>query len=570
MNHIKLAYRTVMNHLMVAVCLANMSVAVALGQTAVSPTVSSGPDFGLAPISTPSFVSETSQPTSPNTLATVQSPDNTTESWVQPATHLNETSFVQSQDSAPMYDIPSLEELREEIKKMDAGTKDSSLYGKGMTLVLDSEGKKYIRFLSWVQAETTFTSNNPGTVDAYGNLKDSALDISLRRARFLTYSQLTDRYLILLHFGINNQTFTNGGGSGSEGIGGYGAGKKPQLFFHDVWNEYAVIPKSDCRDLSLSVGAGLHYWNGVSRKSNASTLKFMTLDAPVFNWPNIELTDQFGRQLGWYAKGKYRKIDYRVAVNHPFNADNRAALNNERAVNIATHNLAYTGYFEWQLWDQEGNLLPYKTSSYLGSKSVFNLGTGFYIHPDSSGILDGNDQLVKQDQLALGFDAYLDTPVGNHGAAMTLYSVYYVFDYGDNYYRDIGILNTGTLGSPGFLASEGITPAISGAGNRQPFMGTGEILYLEGGYVLPCWIMDPSHGKLQPFAAFTHKSLDWLDDPAFNWDFGLNYLIDGHLAKITFQYSLRPRFIEQTVGSDLERVSDGYSGQFTIQAQVAL
>ena len=40
--------------------------------------------------------------------------------------------------------------------------------------------------------------------------------------------------------------------------------------------------------------------------------------------------------------------------------------------------------------------------------------------------------------------------------------------------------------------------------------------------------------------AFTHKNLEWLDDPAFNWDMGFNYLIDGHRAKITLQYSLRP------------------------------
>ncbi len=273
--------------------------------------------------------------------------------WVQPASYANDVSFGRAEPPVPALGIPTIEQIREEIKRKDAGTDDSSAYGRGMTLVLDSEGKKYIRFLSWLQAETAFTDNNPGTVDAYGNLNSSSLDIALRRARFLSYAQLTERYLILLHFGINNQTFTNGGGSGTGGIGGYGAGKKPQLFFHDVWNEYAVIPQSDCRDFSLSVGAGLHYWNGVSRKSNASTLKFMTLDAPVFNWPNIELTDQFGRQLGWYAKGKFRRLDYRLAINHPFNADNRAALNDERAVNIATDNLAYAGYLEWQLWDQE-------------------------------------------------------------------------------------------------------------------------------------------------------------------------------------------------------------------------
>ena len=65
---------------------------------------------------------------------------------------------------------------------------------------------------------------------------------------------------------------------------------------HDAWTEYAIIPSK------LHIGTGLHYWNGVSRMASASTLNFMTLDAPIHNWFNIEATDQFARQLGIYAK----------------------------------------------------------------------------------------------------------------------------------------------------------------------------------------------------------------------------------------------------------------------------
>lgn len=489
---------------------------------------------------------------------------------VQPVTYLNETAVAQPLPPIEGVGAMSLEQLREAIKKEDAGAENSALYGRGMTLVLDEKGEKYIRFLTWGQAWTAFTENNPGTVDADGNLKDNSLDIGLRRMRFIAYSQLTKKYLIMMHVGINNQTFTNGGGSGSGGIGGYGAGKKPQFFVHDFWNEYTVLAPSESRDFSLAMGAGLLYWNGVSRKASASTLCFMTVDAPIFNWPNIEFTDQFARQLGWYAKGKYRKLDYRVSVTQPFNTDDSASLNHDRAVNIASHQLAYAGYFDWQFWDQESNLLPFKVSTWLGDKSVFNVGTGFYIQPEASGILDENDLVRKQRQLALGFDVYYDRPVGDEGAAVTVYGVYYVFDYGDNYFRNIGIMNTGILGSPQFLADQGITPTISGPGNAQPLLGTGEIFYLEGGYVLPTWVLGPSRGKLQPFAAFTHKNLAWLDDPAFNWDLGLNYLIDGHRAKLTFQYSLRPQFVERTEANVTRRVSDGHAGELIIQAQVAL
>lgn len=491
---------------------------------------------------------------------------------VQPATFLEANYLAEPTPAEPGVELNALDELREEIKKLKAATARKSDYGKGMTLVLDNEGHKYIRFISWLQAWTTFTDNNPGTVDAYGELKDSALDIGIRRARFLAYSQLTERYLVLLHMGINNQTFTNGGDSGSVGIGANGVGKKPQLFLHDAWNEYAVVLPSEGSDFSLATGAGLHFWNGVSRKASAGTFTFMTVDAMIFNWPNIEFTDQFARQLGWYAKGKLSKLDYRVSINQPFNADGRAGLNTERAVNIPSSGLAFAGYFEWEFWDQESNLLPYKVSTWLGEKSVFNIGAGFYTFPDSSGIKDTVNPLLihKQGQTVVGIDAYLDTPVGDCGAALTIYCVDYMFDYGTNYYRDVGIMNTGILGSPTVLAAQGITPTISGAGNAQPLLGTGNIFYAEAGYVLPSWVLGGIHGKLQPFGAFTCKNLDWLKDVACNYDMGFNYLIDGHHAKLTCQYSLRPQFIQQTVGTEVQRVADGSAGELIIQAQIAL
>ena len=71
---------------------------------------------------------------------------------------------------------------------------------------------------------------NPGTMigDASTTTQE---DISLRRLRILAYAQISPRYMIVTHFGINNQTFTNGGAAGTSGTGGYGAGKKPGLFF---------------------------------------------------------------------------------------------------------------------------------------------------------------------------------------------------------------------------------------------------------------------------------------------------------------------------------------------------
>lgn len=129
----------------------------------------------------------------------------------------------------------------------------SSNYGGGLKFNLNPEGTKYLRFISWNQIWFRSTELNPGTM--IGDESVSRFeDIGLRRLRFLTYAQISPRYMIVTHLGINNQTFINGGASGSSGTGGYGAGKKPGLFFHEAWNEYAIVLPQDSKPFSLSIG----------------------------------------------------------------------------------------------------------------------------------------------------------------------------------------------------------------------------------------------------------------------------------------------------------------------------
>ncbi|HNU15064.1 MAG TPA: hypothetical protein PKI55_11460, partial [Chitinophagaceae bacterium] len=195
-------------------------------------------------------------------------------------------------------------------------------YGSGMKFNLNAEGTRYMRFITWGQIWVRSQQNNPGSV-INGEVKNNTWDIGARRLRMITYAQISPRYLILAHVGINNQTFAGGGGFGSSGTGPSGVGKKPQIFFHDVWNEYAVIPAKDPKSgknnkYNLYMGAGLHYWLGISRMTSASTLNFLAIDAPIFNWPLIEVSDQFMRQFGIYAKGKLGKLNYSVSINKPF------------------------------------------------------------------------------------------------------------------------------------------------------------------------------------------------------------------------------------------------------------
>jgi hypothetical protein len=111
------------------------------------------------------------------------------------------------------------------------------------------------------------------------------------------------------------------------------------------------------------MGGGLHYYMGLSRATMASTLNFLTIDA-LFFWL-IENSDQFARQMGLFAKGKYGKLEYRLSYNKPF-ATNLVPTNVTTADNaVAVDNSGNTkwskaGYFEYQFLDQEANVLLIK------------------------------------------------------------------------------------------------------------------------------------------------------------------------------------------------------------------
>lgn len=437
----------------------------------------------------------------------------------------------------------------------------SSNYGGGLKFNLNPEGTKYLRFISWNQIWFRSTELNPGTM--IGDESVSRFeDIGLRRLRFLTYAQISPRYMIVTHLGINNQTFINGGASGSSGTGGYGAGKKPGLFFHEAWNEYAIVLPQDSKPFSLSIGGGLHYYTGLSRMTMASTLNFLAIDAPIFNWPLIEISDQFARQIGLFAKGKYNHFEYRLSINKPYST-------NQTPVNVPNATLAKAvdnnnptqwskaGYFEYQIFDKESNLLPYKVGTYLGTKKIFNLGGGFYYSPKGTQTsVNGIKEEHPINLLAL--DAFLDMPIGEKDKkmAITVYSVFYNYDFGPKYLRNIGIMNEG-IADPSFTG----TPALAGAGNLQPTIGTGNIWYTQAGVLLPNNNQKPKV-RIQPFGAFTYKNFEALDKASNQFDIGANFFLDGHNAKITTQYSTRP------VYSSLNNSTS--KGEFILQLQIYL
>jgi hypothetical protein len=407
---------------------------------------------------------------------------------------------------------------------------------KPMKINIDDSGEKYIRFITWLQMWGKYTETNPNYTDINGESVDNTTDLGIRRARILAYAQISPRFLLLMHFGINNQQVATGGLTA-------GTGKKPQIYFHDLWAEYRIYGDY------LSMGSGLHYWHGLSRMTNASTLNFMTLDAPIFNWPNIELTDQFARQFGVYAKGKLGKLDYRVAVNKPFIAGVQPTASalpfSGNAINVQNTNFAYAGYFDYQFLDQESNKLPYKVGTYLGKKKILNIGAGFYVHPEATANIE-NNEVNLNDQMLFAGDLFYERPLKND-MAISIYSVFYNFDFGPNYLRNVGIMS-GTGG-------------IGGA-NSQPTIGTGNIWYTQVGFLTPDF-NDGQH--LMPFVTYTRKDFEALPEATNQFDFGVNYFINGHHSKLTLQYSTRPVPITGNTPNDIEIET---LGELILQAHI--
>lgn len=361
-------------------------------------------------------------------------------------------------------------------------------YKGGLNIKFNEEGSKYLRFISWGQFWLQeHEGNNPND------------GLSIRRSRVLMYSQINDRFMIVTHFGLNSVNDNNLTPTGKSSDVGF--------FLHDAWAEYKVMPE-------LYIGTGLHYWNGISRINSASTLNFLTLDNNRSSWSTLGLSDQFGRHLGVYAKGKIGKFEYRASVNDALtnstdgNSSTVLEDNQEKYLGKALLNeakYAYSGYFEYQFLDQESNVLPYKVGTYLGTKKVLNVGTGFYYHPD--GIAHNNNGVIEGKDVAhVGVDVFYDTPLGEKGGALTAYALYQNSTMGDNYLN--GRIN-----------------------------GNGSQVYAHAGYLIPKNSEEHKfRNRFQPYVAYSHRDFKGLEEAAKELRIGTNWYIDGQNAKLSIEY----------------------------------
>jgi hypothetical protein len=433
--------------------------------------------------------------------------------------------------------------------QLDGKSKD------GLRFYLDKQdSSRFIKLNAVNQIWTRYTENNPlTTVNNYSQAYTG--DVSIRRVRVLFSGQLTDRISFFTQFGQDNLNYLSNRKAGS--------------FFHDITADYAFIKNY------LSVGFGLNGWNGPARFSNLSSQNTLVLDPPAFEQTAQDTYDQFSRRLGIYAKGKIGKLDYRLSAAKPFiiqTASNIEGINKTAATFSALPpNFVYQGYVMYQFLDQESNFTPSTTGTYLGKKNIFNIGLGFYSQKNAMYYLSQENTSVKPDTvsqhiLLVAVDVFYDAPIDkDKGNAVSLYASYASYNYGNNFILVQGTNNPAN----GINTSHFKSPSTydkNNFGNAFPFLGTGNISYVQAAYKMKDNLFK-DQGTLQLYANAQYAAYNRLADPMLVWNTGINWLIRGHNSKFTLDYQNRPYFTEDNKGT--LKQNNRY-GQLVLQYQIAL
>lgn len=390
---------------------------------------------------------------------------------------------------------------------------------------LDSTGSSYLRFLLWNQFWVT--TNNLAE-------KNAGLQCTpgIRRARLIAYAQLSPRFMVLTHIGLNSLNPENLTTLGSNG-------DAAQIFLHGAWAELKVFREN-------YIGGGLHYWNSMTRLASASTVSFATLDQsrPFIAYHSLGITDQFARHLGIYWKGTTGRLHYRLAWNSP----GRQSLNDgldysglfkdsgEPASELsytgvnqadkkgnATGRNIYAGYIKYDFLEQEATKLPYFTGNYLGAKKVLAMGAGFFLHPNGMfNTITGAHSGIKH----FALDLFADHPIPS--GAVQAYAAFQKFDYGENYI--------------------------------SRWAGTGNAWFGQIAYYMAAW-------KTMPYAAYAHTSFEGAETPVQALDLGVNYFVSGHHCKITLEWH---RIIRDYRESEISYGGTDHLEQIRMQFQVFL
>lgn len=421
----------------------------------------------------------------------------------------------------------------------------SARFKDGLKIYLSDDSTRYIKGTGLAQIWFRYNDNNPGSA-IYGTPKKETFDVGLRRVRYQIMSQVNKKTFFYTQFGINSYNSLSA--------------RKSPLFFHDVTAEYSVYKNY------ITIGGGLSGWNGTARYSSSGVGNILGLDLPMIEETTNDVTDQFVRKLGVYAKGKINRLDYRVSISNPYPVQNSLSTvatlsgTNNAAYSTKAPEMQYQGYFMWQFLDKESNLVPYMTGSYLGKKRVLNIGSGFAYQKNAMWYKNSSQDTISTALQQIGVDVFYDSYLNKEKQnAITAYVSYLNYNFGPNYIRNVGPMNTAT-GSVG-------TTSFNGYGNSLPLIGTGHVIYTQAAYLFKKDLLG-KEGTVQPYASGMYAKYEKLSDPVLVYNIGCNWIMSGQNAKLSLDYQSRPIFNTNSNG-EIHETKSARRGQIILQYQVA-
>ncbi|MBI9068879.1 MAG: hypothetical protein JEZ09_16400 [Salinivirgaceae bacterium] len=375
---------------------------------------------------------------------------------------------------------------------------------KGIKIEFAKNTKSFAKFGIYTQLWARYSQFNSPQLDYDENSINNDFDFIMRRTGF-TSLIVIDKFKFFTNLTVSSQSNTSA-------VTPY-ANRSPQLYFYDIWASYGVLKNY------LTIGGGLHMYNGISRHSSASSVGSLGADVPLIAAPNLLTTDQSARQLGMFFTGNINSFAYRIAINKPFVTSTLPADTITQIVfHKPTNNFCYTGYFEYQILDKESNFMPFKNGTYLGEKRILNIGVGFYNHANATLSFNADSTKNYHNITHFAADVFFEHPLNNN-RAITFYGAYYLFNYGPNYTHSFGLQES-----------------FKGSLAEYQF-GTGEAYFMQAAYLFPSF---KKSQKIQPFYELTIRNFEGLDSKKYHHNVGINYFVIGHHIKLTLQYENRP------------------------------
>ena len=313
--------------------------------------------------------------------------------------------------------------------------------------------------------------------DGKKNGTKSLNDFMARRFYFHLSGEITPKIGFFAHIAADR--------IGQDGLDSPSVGLGSSIAVRDAWIYYNLSE-------SFKIQMGRMYVPFTRNYGTTSTFAMLPLELP-FN--------QGGVRGGIFYASKVGRDDGIVLWGNPFNGLIQYRLGVSEGVESNTDNpndnLRFSGRISLNLLEPETSW--FNKGSYLGTKKVLALSAG----------LDYQKGLVlntKPDQNNIGWtvDLFFDHPVGKGAATV----------------------------EAAFIDVKNVTQTLKYS--RLISGDDAQMYYIQGGYLFP-WQIGP--GRIQPYFRYERLAVHHKPDTAFPC-LGLNYLIKGHDAKLTLDWTL--------------------------------